>query len=59
MQAPKPPATSLGKPAFEHYHALWEKVLYLHFTFLKALLYAAIENPPQVRSGAVLNKEEI
>lgn len=29
------PPTSLGKPVFEHYHALQEKVLYLYFYLLE------------------------
>lgn len=40
----------------EHSPALLEKVLCSDFTFLTHVLHAAIENPPRIRSTAVLNK---
>lgn len=43
----------------EHCQALLEKVQCSDFTFLKAVLHTAIENPPCIRSAAVLNKEKM
>lgn len=57
MQAPQPPVTSLGKPAFEQSPCTVGEGTVLTFFFLEVVLCAAIENPPCVRSGAMLNKE--
>lgn len=40
----------------EHSPALWEKVLCSDFTFPKDVLHTATENPPPIRSSAMLNK---